>query len=185
MYVAGMFDRYALEAAVQQGKSYTWRFFWKPTVREDGAIDDACFSQWWQSDFVIDGITYQTAEHWMMAGKARLFRDEEVLEEILAVSDPRTVKALGRKVRNFDEDRWTKHRFALVVEGNIAKFSQEPALLQHIRESGDAVLVEASPLDRIWGIGMGESNIHATNPARWQGLNLLGFALMKARESLR
>lgn len=185
VYVAVMFDRYALEAAVEQGKSFTWRFFWKPTLREDGATDDACFSQWWQSDFVVDGIRYQTAEHWMMAGKARLFRDEEVLEEILAVNDPRTVKALGRKVRNFDEDTWKKHRFDLVVDGNIAKFSQEPSLLQHMRETGDAVLVEASPLDRIWGIGMGESNIHAVNPARWQGLNLLGFALMKARHSLR
>lgn len=180
-----MLDRYALAAAVEKGETFDFRFFWKPLVREDGALTDACFSQWWQSDFVIDGITYQTAEHWMMAGKARLFRDEEVLEEILSVSDPRTVKALGRKVRNFEEAAWVKHRFDLVVEGNVAKFSQVPALLAHIRETGDAVLVEASPLDRIWGIGMGESNVHAKVPSRWQGLNLLGFALMKAREALR
>jgi ribA/ribD-fused uncharacterized protein len=78
-----------------------------------------------------------------------------------------------------------KHRFDLVVAGNIAKFSQVPELLTHILETGDAVLVEASPLDRIWGIGMGESHVHAKVPSRWQGLNLLGFALMKARASLR
>jgi ribA/ribD-fused uncharacterized protein len=177
-------DVYALTAAVERGERFEYRFFWKALPSPDGRPSDACFSQWWAGDFVVDGLTYGTAEHWMMASKARLFGDDEVAAEILAAHDPSVVKALGRKVRGFDEDTWKRHRLDLVTEGNVAKFSQDAALRAHLLSTGDAVLVEASPLDRIWGIGLASDHPDASEPRRWKGLNLLGFALMRARARL-
>ncbi len=174
-------DVYALSEAVARGERFDYRFFWKPTASPDGRVTDACFSQWWASEFTVDGVTYTTAEQWMMAGKARLFGDDGTLAEILATHDPATVKKLGRKVRGFDDETWKRHRLDIVTEGNVAKFSQSPALRAHLAATGDAVLVEASPLDRIWGIGLGEESPDARDPRRWKGLNLLGFALMRAR----
>src|SRR5687768_1891863 len=96
-------DVYALRCAVERGETFEYRFFWKPLTSPDGRTTDGCFSQWWQGDFVVEAVTYSTAEQWMMAGKARLFGDEEMLREILATHDPATVKKLGKKVRGFDE----------------------------------------------------------------------------------
>ena len=177
-------DVHALAAAVERGERFDYRFFWKATPSPDGRPTDACFSQWWAGDFVVDGVTYATAEHWMMASKARLFGDGEVLAEILAARDPAVVKALGRKVRGFDEDTWERRRLDLVTEGNVAKFAQDAAQRAHLLGTGDAVLVEASPLDRVWGIGLASDHPDAGDPRRWRGLNLLGFALMRARARL-
>lgn len=174
-------DLHALRAALERGERFEYRFFWKPLASPDGRVTDACFSQWWESDFVIDGVTWSTAEQWMMAGKARLFNDEETFGEILATSDPSTAKKLGRKVRGFDEATWKQRRLDLVTEGNVAKFSQRADLRAHLLATGAAVLVEASPLDRIWGIGLAAEHPDALDPRRWKGLNLLGFALMRAR----
>ncbi len=174
-------DVHALCAAIERGARFEYRCFWKPLVAPDGAVTDACFSQWWESEFVIGAVTYTTAEQWMMAGKARLFGDDETLGEILATHDPATVKKLGRKVRGFDEAAWKQRRLDLVTEGNVAKFSQRADLRGHLLATGDAVLVEASPLDRIWGIGLAAEHPDALDPRRWKGLNLLGFALMRAR----
>jgi len=177
-------DVYALTAAVERGERFDYRFFWKATPWPDGRPTDACFSQWWGGDFVVEGATYATAEHWMMAAKARLFGDEAVRAEVLAARDPAAVKALGRKVRGFDEDTWKRHRLDLVTEGNVAKFSQDASLRAHLLATGGAVLVEASPLDRVWGIGLASDHPDAGDPRRWRGLNLLGFALMRARARL-
>lgn len=177
-------DVHALAAAVERGERFTYRYFWKATPSRDGRATDACFSQWWPGEFTVDGVTYANAEQWMMAAKARLFGDEETLGEILAALDPATIKALGRKVRGFDEDVWKRARLDLVTEGNVAKFSQDAALGAHLVGTGDAVLVEASPLDRVWGIGLAEDHPDARDPRRWRGLNLLGFALMRARAVL-
>lgn len=171
-------DVYALRAAVERGERFHYRFFWKATP------GDGCFSQWWPGEFSVDGVTYANAEQWMMAGKARLFGDDETLAEILATGDPAAIKHLGKKVRGFDEDTWKRRRLDLVTEGNVAKFSQDAALRAHLLGTGDAVLVEASPLDRIWGIGLAEDSPDARDPRRWRGLNLLGFALMRARARL-
>lgn len=173
-----------LLAAVARGERPVWRFFWKATPAPDGRPTDACFSQWWPGDFTVDGITYRNAEQWMMAGKARLFDDPATLAEILAARDPEAIKALGRRVRGFDEAAWAAHRLDLVTAGNVAKFSQHPDLLAHLRGTGDAVLVEASPRDRVWGIGLAADHPDAGDPRRWRGLNLLGFALMRARARL-
>ncbi|GAA3641417.1 NADAR family protein [Kineosporia mesophila] len=172
----------AIRARHAAGKKQKFIFFWGHRPERDGRVGQGCFSQWWPSPFTVDGVTYGTAEHWMMAGKARLFGDEPVLAKILAAPSPAQAKQLGRQVRGFDQDRWLEHRYQLVAEGNLAKFGQYPKYAEVLRASGSRVLVEASPVDRIWGIGLAADNEAATDPTRWRGLNLLGFALMDVRE---
>jgi len=121
----------------------------------------------------------------MMAEKARTFSDQETLERILSSDHPREAKTLGRAVKNYDEAKWNEMRFAAVVQGSVHKFSQNAGLRQELLGTGDQILVEASPEDRIWGIGLREGDPDAMVPARWNGKNLLGFALMEARERLR
>lgn len=158
-------------------------FFWKPIPVEP--IGPSCLGQWYPSPFAVDGETYETAEHFMMVGKSRLFGDEDVARQILADPDPRSAKKLGRKVKSFDDEVWRTHRTQIVFDGNVAKFSQHDGLREYLLGTGDAVLAEASPLDTIWGIGYGEKNDAARDPSRWRGVNLLGFVLMDVRESFR
>lgn len=120
----------------------------------------------------------------MMAEKSRLFGDDLCLAAVLAAPSPRAAKAAGRKVAAFDEARWRMHRFDIVVAGTRAKFEQHPDLARILIGTDEAVIAEASPGDRIWGIGLAADQADAANPARWRGLNLLGFALMEVRELL-
>jgi hypothetical protein len=175
----------ALVAAVRSGQGFEYRYFWGHTARADGALTDAVFSQWWPSGFEVDGQRYATAEQFMMAGKARTFGDREALARILEQPDPAACKALGRAVRPFDPAVWSAARFEVVTRGNVAKFGQDPALRDHLLGTGDAILVEASPRDRIWGIGLGVNDPRAADPLTWRGQNLLGFALVRARAILR
>jgi ribA/ribD-fused uncharacterized protein len=160
-------------------------FFWGHTRKHNEGIGKYCFSQWYELPFIIDNITYPTAEHWMMAGKARLFNDTTTFERIISAEKPGAAKDLGRNVLNFDEKTWNENRFELVVKGNVHKFGQHPEYSDYLLKTGDRILVEASPLDKIWGIGLPEDAEDARNPHHWRGLNLLGFALMAAREILR
>jgi ribA/ribD-fused uncharacterized protein len=130
-------------------------------------------------------VRYVAAEHFMMAEKARLFGDDETLERILEAEHPGGAKQLGRQVRGYEEKVWEKVRFDVVVRGNEAKFAQNPDLGEFLRTTSGRVLVEASPADRIWGIGLAENDPGACDPASWRGLNLLGFALMEVRRRLR
>lgn len=143
-----------------------------------------CLSQWYPSPFIIDGVHYATAEHYMMAEKARLFNDEEVLEKILATPLPQTAKKLGRKVGGFINGVWERERFAVVVRGNLARFQQHEHLRDFLLSTGEAILVEARPRDDIWGIGVDEHDARAANVSTWLGENLLGFALMEVRRFL-
>ncbi|MDQ1160036.1 ribA/ribD-fused uncharacterized protein [Chryseobacterium sp. SORGH_AS 447] len=158
-------------------------FFWGHTVKEQ--VTKACFSQWFPAEFQEDGIIYRTAEHYMMAGKASLFKDDETLEQIIQSETPNLVKKLGRKVENFDLQFWDEHKYEIVKQGNLLKFAQNEALKEFLLSTEDKVLVEASPYDTIWGIGMPETNSKALNPSQWNGENLLGFALMEVRDELR
>jgi ribA/ribD-fused uncharacterized protein len=117
----------------------------------------------------------------MMAEKARLFGDDEAREKILAAASPAAAKKLGRAVRGFHERKWERARFDIVVAGSRAKFGQNAALGAFLTGTRERVLVEASPVDRIWGIGLAATSPAATQPENWRGLNLLGFALMVAR----
>jgi ribA/ribD-fused uncharacterized protein len=173
-----------LIAALATGERPKWLFFWGHTPAKDGSITKSCFSQWWNASFVVGEVTYPTAEHFMMAEKARLFGDEDVRAKILAAPHPRDAKMLGRHVANFDDESWNRARFEIVVEGNLAKFSQNEILKAYLLNTQDRVLVEASPVDSIWGIGLGSDSPDAESPDRWRGLNLLGFALMEVRAQL-
>jgi hypothetical protein len=161
----------ALIREVRAGSRIKYLHFWGHRPRPDGRIGASCLSQWWPSPFTVDGVAYATAEHWMMAGKARLFEDAEA--------------EAGRLVRGFDEATWERERFRIVVEGSVHKFAADGALREFLLNTGDRVLVEASPVDRVWGIGLAADDAAASDPERWKGLNLLGFALMEARDRLR
>ena len=167
-----------------RGEKVDFLFFWGHTPKQKDAVDAACLSQWFSRAFVIEGVRYASAEHFMMAEKARLFDDEEALTRILASGSPAQAKAIGREVRRFDPAAWDAARFDAVVKGNTAKFGQHEELRDFLLATKRKVLVEASPRDRIWGIGMGASNPDARIPTRWRGANLLGFALMEARAAL-
>ncbi|MET9107481.1 NADAR family protein [Streptomyces zhihengii] len=167
------------------GQRIKYLHFWGHAPRRDGRIGPSCLSQWWPSPFEAGGIRYATAEHWMMAAKARLFGDAEAERLALGARTPAEAKKAGRTVRGFDEAAWKRERFGIVREGSVHKFGQDPELAAFLLATGDRVLVEASPLDRIWGIGLAADDERAGDPARWRGLNLLGFALMEAREELR
>ncbi|XZF12900.1 NADAR family protein [Chitinophagaceae bacterium MMS25-I14] len=159
-------------------------FFWGHTQKKPGITDASCLSQWWPAAFMHEGITYATAEHWMMAQKALLFDDMEHHELILEAQKPAVAKALGRMVVNFDAETWQQNAGRIVVEGNYHKFSQNGSIKNFLLETGNKIIVEASPRDRIWGIGMGKDNPDAANPELWKGTNLLGFALMEVRDLL-
>lgn len=159
-------------------------FFWGHRPQLDGSIGPGCLSQWWPAAFTVDGRQYATAEHWMMWSKAMLFGDAEIAAQVLAAEHPNAAKTLGRKVRGFDETVWNDRRYAIVVDGSVAKFGQHPDLKRFLLGTGDRMLVEASPVDRIWGIGLAASDPRAADPDKWLGLNLLGLALMEARRIL-
>lgn len=180
--------KYNLEWLISKIKAEgqaSYIFFWGHQPSKDGKLTQACFSQWWAADFSVNGIVYKTAEHWMMAEKARLFGDLETLEQILTAISVHDVKSFGRKVKGFDENRWLEKRFDIVVEGNFHKFKQNKDLRDFLLQTGDKVIVEASPIDTVWGIGMAKDSSAAENPGEWQGLNLLGFALMEVRDKIR
>ncbi|MET9447558.1 NADAR family protein [Streptomyces cinerochromogenes] len=174
----------ALIREVRAGSRIRYLHFWGHRPRPDGRVGASCLSQWWPAPFVVDGVEYATAEHWMMAGKARLFGDAEAERGVLAAEHPAAAKKAGRLVRDFEESVWERERFRLVVEGSVHKFAAHDDLGLFLLNTGDRVLVEASPLDRIWGIGLAADDEAASDPERWKGLNLLGFALMEARERL-
>lgn len=159
--------------------------FWGHRPPKGGGVGQGCLSQWYPAPFTAGGVRYATAEHYMMAGKARLFGDTSAEERVLASDDPGAAKGAGRRVRGFDEATWAARRFALVVEANTAKFGQHPPLGGFLLATGSKVLVEASPYDTVWGIGLSASQPEAGSPSAWRGLNLLGFALMEVRETLR
>lgn len=159
--------------------------FWGHRPPKGGGLGKSCLSQWYPAPFTVDGVRYPSAEHFMMAGKARLFGDADAERTVLAGDDPGRAKAAGRKVRGFDEETWAAHRYDLVVAANQAKFGANPALRGFLLNTGDRVLVEASPYDTVWGIGLSAAQPEAGRPSQWRGENLLGFALMDVRDTLR
>lgn len=170
---------------VRAGTRVKYLHFRGHRPRPDGQVSASCLSQWWPSPFTVAGVSYATAEHWMMAEKARLFGDAEAERRVLEAGHPSLAKKAGRLVRGFDDAVWERERFRIVVEGSVHKFSADAELRGFLLGTGDRVLVEASPVDRVWGIGLAAGDDGAGNPERWRGPNLLGFALMGARERLR
>jgi len=173
--------RYSREWLTQQGASAKpFVMFWKPGE----PATPACLSQWQPSAFLECADRYVCAEQYMMSEKARVFGDEEAERRIMATSDPAAMLRLGRQVRSFEASTWDEVKHAIVLNGNYAKFSQDAALREYLLGTGDAVLVEASPRDAIWGIGLGAGDDRALDPQLWRGQNMLGFALMEVRDEI-
>ena len=168
---------------IQQGQTFEYLLFWGHRPPKSG-VNKSCLSQWFESSFRVDGTRYATAEHYMMAAKARLFNDQKSAEAAVAAVTPGEAKKVGRNVENFIETTWLEHRYQIVVEANRAKFTQNESLGSYLVSTGDRILVEASPVDPVWGIGLAADHINAQSPQRWRGLNLLGFALMDVRNEL-
>ena len=168
----------------QSNERLKYLFFWSHRPSKDGQITKNCLSQWWECDFEVDGTLYRSAEQFMMAEKARLFGDLLIREQIFQSKHPKQAKELGRKVSGFKQDIWINERYDIVKRGNLAKFSQNAELKEFLLKTGNRVLVEASPVDKIWGIGLSADDKDIENPHKWQGLNLLGFALMEVRDEL-
>lgn len=169
-------ERYKLE-----GEAMEFTFFWGHS-KDEGGITKSCLSQWYECEFTVDGIKYRTAEQYMMAQKAKLFGDEEIFGMIMNARGPHDYKRLGRKVRNFEQETWDKNKLKIVAQGSAAKFSQNEKLGEFLKSTGKSIIVEASPNDSIWGIRMRIDDPGIGDPANWKGENLLGRALMAARE---
>jgi ribA/ribD-fused uncharacterized protein len=142
------------------------------------------FSNWFISEFEVKGLRFNCVEQLMMLCKARLFGDTATADKIMAAAHPRDHKALGRSVSGYDDAVWSERRGRIVAHGCYAKFSQNQVLRDALLATGETLLVEASPYDVIWGVGLGQHDPRILDPRQWKGQNLLGLALMRVRERL-
>jgi ribA/ribD-fused uncharacterized protein len=144
------------------------------------------FSQWAKCKIYDDvlGITFNCAEQAMMWHKANTFNDDEAKEKILNVNDPREHKAIGRTIKNYDDKVWSDVRYDIVTAINYAKFNQNPAWKELLLFTDDYELVESSPVDKLWGVGLGENDPLILDKKNWQGQNLLGKAIGEARTEI-
>ena len=176
------YDLAWLKKRYNAGKADKFLFFWGH--QKSAGISVSCLSQWYGSNFCEDETKYICAEQYMMAKKALCFGDNDALGQILSAKDPAQMKALGRQVRGFDAKVWDEVKFGVVLNASYLKFSQNAPLREFLLQTGSKILVEASPVDKIWCIGLGASDENAQNPMKWRGQNLLGFALMRARDEI-
>lgn len=143
------------------------------------------YSQWFESPFEAEGQKFNCTEQYMMYKKAMLFGDEDVANAIMRTRNPSDQKSLGRQVRNFNSEVWNQHAIDIVSEGNYQKFKQNPELSKILLgEHLNKEIVEASPKDKIWGIGLHYSDEACDDKSKWQGTNWLGISIMNARERL-
>ena len=163
---------------------------WKAVTFWHEKEKNGCFSQWYPAPFTVEGIRYATCEQYMMSRKALLFGDTAAYQRILAEADPRKCKHLGGQVTPFCSKDWDAAKREIVFRGNLEKFRQNPALLDMLLDTADAVLAEASPLDCVWGAGLAKEQLVKEDdtllvmPAQWSGENLLGLALMHVRTAI-
>lgn len=174
-----------LVAELESGHSPDYVYFWGHRQRSPDTPDPSCLSQWFPAPFTLDGVAYRTAEHFMMAEKARLFDDERSRLKAISAESPGAAKAAGREVTGFDQAKWDDVKSALVIQANLGKFAANPRLRDYLLGTRQRVLVEASPIDPVWGIGMDLNEAMVTHPSQWRGENLLGFALMEVRDRLQ
>lgn len=168
----------------KQGINREILYFWGHHSKENERTGKECFSQWYLGDFYVDAVKYNCMEQYMMSSKALLFGDEEINEKIMAAKNQKDIKSLGRKIKGFDEKIWNEFKRPIVLTGNYYKFSQLANFRNALLATGDSILVEASPYDQIWGIGMSAKEAKESKVEDWRGENLLGFALMEVRDEL-
>lgn len=143
------------------------------------------FSNWYPSEFSLEGIRFTHMEQYMMWKKAMLFKDGETAMMILSAKHPKEQKGLGRQVRNFDRDKWNAECKKIVYDGCMAKFTQNKTLKQELLETGNTELVEASHTDKIWGIGLLQTDPLALDKTNWKGTNWLGEILTQVRDDIK
>jgi ribA/ribD-fused uncharacterized protein len=143
------------------------------------------YSNWHPAAFVENGMQFANTEQYMMWRKAKLFGNDALAADMLVVSNPRKLKAMGRAVQGYRAHVWERERMPMMVRGCYLKFWQNPAMRDELLATGERMLVEASPDDDIWGIYLAEDDPRALDPEQWLGRNLLGQALMEVRRLLR
>lgn len=158
-----------------QSQQERFTFFWR---------QGSPFSQWHAAHFVVDDVKFVCAEQYMMYKKAELFHDQDAMQQILDSTSPKFHKAIGRLVQGFKEGVWKRNRTQIVYEASMAKFSQNASLRHALVRTAGTTLVEASPSDCIWGIGLRQSDPRAAKRHKWRGLNLLGETLTRVRDEL-
>ncbi|KAL4236385.1 hypothetical protein ACF0H5_004770 [Mactra antiquata] len=168
-------DYYDFDDKLSNEASEKYVYFWK---------SESVYSQWHKSSFHVDGVKFSCAEQYMMYEKAKLFGDHEIAQLILKNNSPREIKKLGREVRDFVDEIWKYECLEIVKKGNIAKFSHSDKLWKEMIKTHPKTLVEASPYDSIWGIGLEEDEPAAWSQSTWQGTNYLGFILTEVRNDL-
>ena len=146
--------------------------------------ENGYLSNWYPSEFMVNGTVFSSMEQYMMYKKAVCFHDKEIADKILAIDDVTEIKALGRLVENYNDNYWNGVRQILVFEGLLAKFSQNEDLKSQLNTTGNTLLAECSVKDKIWGIGLSMKNPDRFEIDKWKGQNLLGYALMMVREQL-
>jgi ribA/ribD-fused uncharacterized protein len=145
----------------------------------------SCYSQWAMRNIQIGSLTYNCAEQYMMSQKAKLFEDDHACHMIMMSEDPAEQKAWGKKVKNFNQEKWEEVCRGVVYAANYAKFTQHHDWRLQLLMTGDKVIVEASPTDRIWGVGLSALDLRIRDPENWRGDNWLGEAIMQVREQIR
>ncbi|OON98072.1 MAG: hypothetical protein ATN36_01755 [Epulopiscium sp. Nele67-Bin005] len=180
-----MYNLEYLKMQISIGFEPEYLTFWGHRPTKNGSIGASCLSQWFEAKFEYNGQVYWCMEQFMMAQKARVFGDLEMLDKILNSNSQKEIKNFGRKVKGFNEGTWQNCREGIVFEGNLQKFSQNPKLKSFLLATDEKVLVEASPYDTIWGIGMSANDERIFEPYSWNGLNLLGFTLMNVRQKIK
>ncbi|GEM50598.1 NADAR family protein [Empedobacter brevis] len=169
----------------ENGKKLDFIYFWGHSSKYHEEVGKFCFSQWFPSEFVVNGKLYKSAEHWMMSQKAILFNDIKSFEAVLQTDSPKIAKEIGRNVKHYNNEIWDTVKYKIVVAGNFHKFYQNEKIRDFLLNTAEKIIVEASPEDTIWGIGLAEENKEINNLYLWRGENLLGFVLMEVRNILK
>ena len=154
---------------IEKANNKHYVFFWKPD-ENFGEL-----SNWWICDINIDGNTFSSVEQYMMYMKAKTFGDDEIVNQILKTTNNKVVKELGRKVKNYDDKVWSDVRYAVIKKAILAKIEQHPEIKKIIMSTPkDTIFAEASPFDKIWGIGISIDDSRRLDEKNWNGTNLLG-----------
>lgn len=166
------------------GETPSYTCFLSDRCMQNADWDTNCFNENYYAPFKVEGIVYNTVQHWLMAQKAALFYDAVSMEKIIACKTAAHAKLLGSQIKQVDEDVWLANAYALVVKGNVHKFAQHGTLKQKLINTSHSIIVAITPNDCLWGNGMNYQPNQPFNPIKWKGANLLGYALMDVRDIL-